>query len=243
MSDPEPALLGEIEADIAIDVHEPLDLIEALTKSGKKIRVESLPTDIMIPGEPGLALERKSAGDFISTFTSDRFADQMIMLKTLKETGLWRVGLLLEGSLTAEMKFRKMSPLAIQHMETSVTWGWDIPVYRVEKKEFTASTLLYLADKISGKKSFVPLRKGADRNKPLEWQAEYVAAGFPGLGVKTLEKVKSETSSLIDFIDTLWREGDGELAEDNYLQNLTPKQKAKIKAVLGVQWRKKDVIS
>ncbi len=141
--------LGEITADIAIDVHEPLDLIEALNKSGKKVVVESLPTDIMIPGEPGLALERKEASDFFGTFTSDRFGDQMIMLKNLKDTGLWRVGLLLEGSILGEMKQRQMHPIAMQNMLTSVVWGWDIPIYRVEKKDFTASTILYLADKVN----------------------------------------------------------------------------------------------
>src|SRR6266699_4522079 len=94
----------EVTGDIIVDVHEPIEFVETLTKNakGKIIKVESLPTDYMLPGQPkGWALERKTVSDFLGTFTSDRFADQMLMLKQLEESGNWRTGLLLEGNLAS----------------------------------------------------------------------------------------------------------------------------------------------
>jgi ERCC4-type nuclease len=222
------------DADILIDVHEPLELVESLSKK-KKVRVESLPTDIIIPGEPGLAMERKEVSDFFSTFTSDRFADQMRMLKQFQELG-WRVALLLEGSVLGEMKRSGMNAIAMQNMIHSVVWGWNIPIYRVEKSDFTATSILYLADKVSGKKSFVAPRKTADRDKPPEEQAAYVAAGLPGVGAKTIDAIRRETSSLFGFLVTM-------TDDDRVLPNLksvSEGKRQKIKQVLLADWRIQD---
>jgi len=74
-------------------------------------------------------------------------------------------------------------------------------------------------------------RKTADRDKPPEDQAAYVAAGFPGVGAKTLDTIRGETDSLYEFIH--------KAANFTNAISLTEKKQQKIAEVLLANWRKK----
>jgi ERCC4-type nuclease len=222
--------------DLLVDTREPVELYSAIVAAckGKIVRQETLPTDIIIPPSekvPGWAIERKEASDFINTWYADRLGDQLIALKEFQATGEYRAALMVVGNPMAALRQRrsKTSPVAVQNMITSVESQWGIQVMPVYNSGLVATTLNYLVSKMDGKKAFVNPRSGASREKTPVEQAVYVAAGFPGIGPKMLEKIRGETSCLAHFITK---------SLSANMDSLTEKQITKINQMLTAVWGK-----
>src|SRR5438132_7088629 len=114
--------------DIIVDSREPEDLYLSIAKAceGKIVVREAASTDIIIPGTPSFAIERKEVGDFIGTWQANRLYEQLATLKNFQDAG-YKVTLLLSGNVTKELRYRKMKYNQLLSMVASVWARWDIP--------------------------------------------------------------------------------------------------------------------
>ncbi len=230
-------------ADLLISNAEPKDVQDEVTavmlKKGRTVSVETLPTDFMMPGTPGLAIERKEMSDLMNTWfdEDERLSNQLETLKMLEQAG-YEVGLLVVGSTAEALSKRRGSSQKKQINRMSVTnllmgieLKWKIHVFRCDQGWQVPYSLNYLIGKVHGEKSPVPFRHTAAKVMTLSQKAQYVVQGFPGVGVKTTEKIREVTDTLSDFI--------GKVEEGPIVPvGLTSKQADAVKEVLGANWRK-----
>src|SRR5579864_5496976 len=117
---------SEPMADFLISSSEPGDVIaevkRVLTSRGWTVSDELLPTDYMIPGTPGLAIERKEMGDLINTWFSEdeRLSNQLQTLKMLEQAN-YKPALLVVGNMTEALSKRKGGQKKKQINRQSVT--------------------------------------------------------------------------------------------------------------------------
>ncbi len=229
--------MAEALPDLLIDSREPkerTDKIQALfAKNKRTTRIETLPTDYMLPGKPGWAIEYKEASDFIHTWVGERLGEQLETLKMLEQAD-YQPAIMVVGSFAKALSVRRgrMNPLSIGHMLLAIQTKWKIPVFRIDNEWMVPYSLNYLAAGTSGERKPIPFRHGAKKTETPEEQAIYVLQGFPGVGPVASEKVRSVTSNLADFI--------GKVLETGTIgpTGLTPKQLRDAKTVLNENWRK-----
>lgn len=234
--------MSEQIADLLISNAEPKEVQEEVTavmlKKGRTVSVETLPTDFMMPGNPGLAIERKEMSDLMNTWFSEdeRLSDQLKTLKMLEEAN-YIPALMVVGSAAEALSKRKGGSGRKQANRQSVTnllmgieLQWKVHVFRVDQGWQVPYSLNYLIGKVHGEKTAVPFRHTAAKVMTPAQKATYVVQGLPGVGVKTSEKIRQHTRSLIEFLDGIAGEEPKELG-------LTKLQRDKIFEVLVVDWK------
>jgi ERCC4-type nuclease len=240
-------------ADFLISSSEPGDVVDevkkVLTKRGWTVSDELLPTDYMIPGNPGLAIERKEMGDLINTWFSEdeRLSNQLETLKMLEKAN-YKPALLIVGNMTEALSKRKGGQGKKQANRQSITnllnglpFSWGIPVCRCDFAWQVPYTLEYLRRKfVLGEKTAVPFRHTAAKEYTPKQKASYLVQGLPGCGVKTTEKIQQNTVNFMDFVERLTNERflmDADPDGDHEIKYLTKKQKDAMYEVLETPWR------
>ena len=182
-----------VTPDVIVDVYEPESLYLAIAKAceGKIVVREAASTDIIIPGSPSFAMERKEVGDFIGTWQNNRLYEQMATLKNFQDNG-YQVAVLLVGNVTKELRYRKMKYNQLLSMIASVWAGWGITILPVEQEWAVPYLIKYLAGKAAGEKKDYKIAKAAPRDATPEDQALYVLQSFPGIGVKLSDSVREK---------------------------------------------------
>ncbi len=237
-------------ADLLISNAEPKDVIETITdvmaKNARTVSVETLPTDFMIPGTPGLAIERKEMGDLMNTWfdEDERLSNQLETLKMLEEAG-YSPALMIVGNMNEALSKRRgnterkqMNKLSVTDLLMGVQLKWKIMVFRVEQSWMVPYTLKYLMGKVHGEKTAVPFRHTAAKVMTPAQKATYLVQGLPGVGVKTAEKIQQNTSDFMQFVNWLHDEKYlGEMGDPiKPIEFLTQKQKEAMLGVLEANW-------
>lgn len=150
---------GEELRTIKMDIFEPIEIQNELTKLGIPVQREKLPTDFEI-GDVGL--ERKSIGDFFNSLREGRIFDQVKRLCDIYP----RKALIIEGSITPKlaMRFKKMKgnldskirflKHRLEGFKTGMFLGFYLPIFETSNHEDTAWLLANLHTKITEKKPF-----------------------------------------------------------------------------------------
>lgn len=228
-----------VSPDVIVDSREPEELYLAIAKAceGKIVVREAASTDIIIPGAPSFAMERKEVGDFIGTWQSNRLYEQMATLKNFQEAG-YQVALLLVGNVTKELRYRKMKYNQLLNMIASVWAGWGITILPIDQEWAVPYLIKYLAGKAAGEKKDYKIARAAPRDATPVEQAQYILESMPGVGAKLSEKIRNGHSScLFNFIINV--EVDAQLKRAT--TGLTEKQTQKLNEVITAPWRPQDV--
>lgn len=141
----------------------------------------------------GVAIERKTIQDFISSMINKR------LIKQLKELQQYPKKLLLvEGIDEQELYVRNseyetgMHPNAIRGFLLSILLNYEVPVLFTKDAEDTVKFISILSKK---KKYEMPLNVNKKNLKPKE-RLRFILEGFPGIGPKTARKLLNQFSTL-----------------------------------------------
>jgi ERCC4-type nuclease len=175
-------------ATVVADVHEPLDLVEAVRERGVPIERRRLaPADFVVGP---LAIERKSVGDFHRSMVQKRLFEQVTRLKETYPTA----ALLLEGDLSF---FEELaSPRAAWGALLAIAIDLDVRVLPTPSREASAELLAVLARRVgrggSGRTDvrFKPRLLGPHAEQ------KFVAQGLPGVGDVTSESLLARFGTL-----------------------------------------------
>ncbi|MEK6852567.1 MAG: ERCC4 domain-containing protein [Nanoarchaeota archaeon] len=156
---------------IIIDNREKNSLVVSeLINLGSKIDLRQLPVADYIINE--IAIERKTASDFVSSIINRRLVKQLGELKQYK-----RRLLIVEGDLYEN----GFNPNAIKGMLLSVLLDFDVPIIFTEDSEETAQVLHLLAKKQGKPRQDVSLRV-KKRTYSIAEQQQLIIEGLPGVG-------------------------------------------------------------
>ncbi len=200
---------------IIVDVHEKNSLVACeLVSLGASINFEHLEIgDYLVNG---VAIERKTLSDFISSMISKRIFSQLNNLKKYDKRLL-----IIEESDKNISDFSNINPNAVKGFIISIILDFDIPIIMTKNSEDTARFIFLLSKKSKSESSFRESRSGLSFIDRLQ----FILEGFPFIGpVKAkalLEKFgnirriinadKNELSSVLgknseDFLDLINRD-------------------------------------
>ena len=145
-------------------------VVSELINLGSKIDLRQLPVADYIINE--IAIERKTASDFVSSIINRRLVKQLGELKQYK-----RRLLIVEGDLYEN----GFNPNAIKGMLLSVLLDFDVPIIFTEDSEETAQVLHLLAKKQGKPRQDVSLRV-KKRTYSIAEQQQLIIEGLPGVG-------------------------------------------------------------
>jgi len=177
--------------EIVVDSREKL-MQETLSKKGIQHRVETLPAGDFIAGDT--VVERKNTVDLMSSVVSGRLWEQ---LKNLKQVEGAKPLLVVEGTLAELRKFTLFDVNAYLGVVASVTLDWQIPVIQTESPAETAK-LLELIAKREQKPPQIRFKKP---HESLDEIAEYIVAGFPGIGTVKAKWILKNFRSIKNFVE------------------------------------------
>ena len=177
--------------EIVVDSREKL-MQETLSKKGIQHRVETLPAGDFIAGDT--VVERKNIVDLMSSVVSGRLWEQ---LKNLKQVEGAKPLLVVEGTLAELRKFTLFDVNAYLGVVASVTLDWQIPVIQTESPAETAK-LLELIAKREQKPPQIRFKKP---HESLDEIAEYIVAGFPGIGTVKAKWILKNFRSIKNFVE------------------------------------------
>ncbi len=173
---------------IIADIREKNSLVVSylIEKSNREIEVEfqHLKVGDFIIGD--IAIERKTASDFISSIFDKRLENQLEEIKQYSEYFL-----ILEGDIN-EIDFANKN--ALRGFLLSIITKYHVPILYSKDEEETAIFLLLLA-----KKQLHPKEPNIRQNKRVfskQEQLQYVLEGFPGIGSKTAKKLLSHFKTI-----------------------------------------------
>jgi ERCC4-type nuclease len=177
--------------EIVVDSREKL-MQETLSKKGIPFRVEALPAGDFIAGDA--VVERKNIVDLMSSVVSGRLWEQ---LKNLKQVEGAKPLLVVEGTVTELRKFTQFDVNAYLGVVASVVLDWQIPVIQTESPAETAK-LLELITKREKKTPQIRFKKPSEN---LDEIAEYIIAGFPGIGTVKAKWILKNFRSIRNFVE------------------------------------------
>jgi len=178
-------------SEIVVDSKEKL-MQETLSKKGVAFKVEALPAGDFIAGD--YVVERKHITDLMSSMSTGRLWEQ---LKNLKNVEGAKPLLVVEGSLDELRKFTKFDENAYLGVVASVVLDWQIPVIQTESPSATAK-LLELISKREQKPPQIRFKKPQEN---LDEIAEYIVAGFPGIGTMKARYILRKFRSIKNFVE------------------------------------------
>jgi len=185
----------EIKPVIVADIYEKNSLvISELFSLGFQVEFEKLEVaDFLIDG---VAIERKTVSDFISSMISKRLSSQLENLKQYEKNFLIIEGIE-EQDLYSEEK--GINSNAIRGFLLDIILKYQVPIIFSKNYEDTAKFLAVLARK--PEKSSDSLRaKRKTLNK--KEQLQFILEGFPGIGAETAKKLLGKFGTIKNIISS-----------------------------------------
>ena len=146
----------------------------------------------------GVAIERKTISDFISSMINKR------LLKQLKDLQQYKNKLLLiegieENDLYNDHEINGINPNAIRGFLLSIALKHKIPIIFTKNEEDTAKFIQVIAKKQKKEEISLKVKKISLNKKE---QLQFILEGFPGIGPKTSQKLLKEFKTLKQIINT-----------------------------------------
>jgi len=180
---------------ITIDYREKQCLVPSLlVKHGFEIELKELKVaDYLVNG---LAIERKTIDDFISSMINKRLLNQLEELQQYPNKLLIIEGLRYQ-ELYDDKNIHKPHSNSIKGFLLSILLRHKVPIIFTKDQEDTASFISILAKK---KKQEMPIRANKKTLNKKE-QQQLILEGFPGIGAKTAKKLLKEFKSIQNIIN------------------------------------------
>ncbi len=177
------------ETKIIADLREKNSLvISELIEKGVKVEMKHLKVADYILGD--IAIERKTARDFISSMINKRLERQLEEIKQYKNYFL-----IIEGNLN-EVEFKNKN--ALRGMILEILLEKKIPILFSQDEEETATFLILLAKKSKKQANIRANKKILTKKEKLQ----YILEGFPGIGPRTAEKLLKKYKNLKTIFTT-----------------------------------------
>jgi len=144
----------------------------------------------------GIAIERKTISDFISSMINKRLLNQLEELKQYENRLLIIEGIS-EQELYSDSKDSGINPNAIRGFLLSILLKYKVPIIFTKNYQDTAKFILVLSRK---KEKEMPLnisKKSLSKKERLQ----FIVEGFPGIGPKTAKKLLKKFKTLKELFN------------------------------------------
>ena len=182
---------------IIIDYREKNSLVPSeLTGLGLEIEFKDLKVaDYLVKG---VAIERKTVSDFVSSMVNRRLLKQLEEITQYKDRLLIVEGIDEQELYTDSLDWTGMHPNAIRGFLLSILLKYRVPIIFTKNYEDTAKFLSVLSKR---KSQEIPLNvKKKSLNK--KEQLQFIIESFPGIGPKTAKKLLKKFKTIKNIINT-----------------------------------------
>jgi Fanconi anemia group M protein len=181
---------------VILDYREKNSLIPSeLTNLGLEIEFRNLKVaDYIIKG---VAIERKTVSDFVSSMINRRLLKQLEELGQYKERLLIIEGIDEQELYTDSEDWTGMHPNSIRGFLLSILLKYKVPIIFTKNYEDTAKFLSVL----SKRKPNEPPLNVKKKNLNKKEQKQFIIEGFPGIGPKTAKKLLKKFKTIKNIIN------------------------------------------
>lgn len=173
-------------------------VISELASLGARVSMEHLEVaDFLVKG---VAIERKTVSDFLSSMISKRLSEQLINMQQYPENLL-----IIEGLENQEIYNDKayekeggMNPNAIRGFLLNILLKYKVPIIFTKNYADTAKFLIVLAKKPEETSESLRAKR---QTRDINEQKQFILEGFPGIGAKTAKKLLKEYGSIKKVIN------------------------------------------
>ncbi|MBI2046563.1 hypothetical protein HYT26_00160 [Candidatus Pacearchaeota archaeon] len=189
----------EIETEkpkITADNHEKNSLvISELSSLNIDVEMQHLPVaDFLVNG---VAIERKTISDFLSSMINKRLARQLEEIKQYPKSLLIIEGID-EQELYNDCNHEGINANAIRGFLLSILLGFQVPIIFTKDYADTARFISVLAKKEKREHTSLRARKKTMNKKE---QLQYILEGFPGIGPATAKKLLKKFGCIRNIIN------------------------------------------
>ncbi|MDD5699569.1 MAG: ERCC4 domain-containing protein [Candidatus Nanoarchaeia archaeon] len=186
----------EEKPKVIMDYREKNSLVySSLIELGMEIEVRELKVaDYIVKG---VAIERKTVSDFISSMISKRLASQLDNLQQYPNRLLLIEGIDEHELYSHEIPDKGIHPNAIRGFLLSIILEHKTPIIFTKDPEDTAKFISVLAKRKEREASLNVSRKNLDKKERMQ----FILEGFPGIGPKTAKKLLSHFKSLKEIFE------------------------------------------
>jgi len=181
---------------IIIDHRERNSLVPSeLKKQGFEVEFKELKVaDYIVRG---VAIERKTVSDFVSSMINRR------LLKQLEELQQYKTKLLIiegidEQELYNDQEINGVNPNAIRGFLLSILLKYKVPIIYTKDAEDTAKFISVLSRKKEIEQPLNVSKKSFNKKE----QLQFILEGFPGIGPKTAKKLLKKFKSIKNILNT-----------------------------------------
>lgn len=182
---------------VIIDYREKNSLIPSELKSlGLETELRELKVaDYIIQG---VAIERKTVSDFISSMKNRRLLKQLEELQQYHDKLLIVEGIDEQELYTDSEEIMGMHPNSVRGFLLSILLKYKVPIIFTKNYQDTAKFLSVLSRK---KPREIPLNVNK-KNLGKKERVQFIIEGFPGIGPKTAKKLLKEFKTIKNIINT-----------------------------------------
>lgn len=181
---------------IIIDYREKNSLVPSeLTGLGLEIEFKDLKVaDYLVKG---VAIERKTVSDFVSSMINRRLIKQLEELTQYKDRLLIVEGIDEQELYTDSLDWTGMHPNAIRGFLLSILLKYRVPIIFTKNYEDTAKFLSVLSKRKPNELPLNVKKKNLDKKE----QLQFIIEGFPGIGPKTSKKLLKKFKTVKNIIN------------------------------------------
>jgi len=182
---------------IDIDYREKNSLVPAeLIKEGFNVNFKELKVaDYIVKG---VAIERETVSDFISSMKNRRLLNQLQELQQYEKKLLIIEGIDEQELYTDLQKKIGMHPNSVRGFLLSILLKYNVPIIFTKNAEDSAK-FIYLLSKKKEYEHPLQVKKKTHNKKE---QLQFIIESFPGIGPKTARKLLKEFSTITNIINT-----------------------------------------
>lgn len=181
---------------VIIDYREKNSLVPSeLTGLGLEIEFKNLKVaDYLVQG---IAIERKTVSDFVSSMVNRRLPKQLEELNQYKDRLLIIEGIDEQDLYTDSEDWTGMHPNAIRGFLLSILLKYRVPIIFTKNYEDTAKFLSVLSKRKPNELPLNVKKKSLNKKEQLQLMIE----GFPGIGPKTAKKLLKKFKTIKNIIN------------------------------------------
>ncbi len=186
----------QIKQKVIVDIHEKNSLVVSeLISLGLEVEFQHLKVGDYIVN--GVAVERKTVSDFISSMISRRLLNQLEEMQQYESKLLIVEGIDEQELYTDSENLTGMHPNAVRGFLLSILLSHKVPIIFTKNYEDTAKFLAVLARRKSKELPLNVRKKTLDKKE----QMQFIVESFPGIGPKTSKKLLKEFRSVKGIIN------------------------------------------